>query len=187
MTEPSFKLPIVMLAGSSDARFEAEVPRFRKLLLEAFTGFTGTLISGGTEQGVAGIAGAIAARYPAIHTVGYVPAVLAAGATNDARYTEIRRTAGARFTAAEPLQAWVDILAAGIEPGAVTVLGIGGGDIAAQEYRVSLALGARVGLVEDSGPAVDALLADPRSREGVEPLPASAAAITAFLGGAPTG
>ena len=171
-----------MVAGSTDAQFEPEVPRYRELLLAAFAGFTGTLISGGTEAGVAGIVGAVAARYPAVRAVGYLPAGVAA----DGRYTEIRRTAGATFTVAEPLQAWVDVVAAGLDPTAVRVLGVGGGDIAAQEYRMSCTLGARVGLVEGSGPVVDAFFADPQWREAVHRLPPTVAAIAAFVGGAPT-
>ena len=186
MPDP-FRTPLVMVAGSTDERFEPEVPRYRDLLVDALKGFAGTLIAGGTEQGVAGIVGAVAARNPAVRAIGYVPAVLTGGATEDPRYTEIRRTRGTRFTAAEPLQAWADVLAAGIEPGAVAVLGIGGGDIAAQEYRVSLALGARVGVVAGSGGAADALTTDRRWRHVIETVPENSSAIAAFLRGSATG
>jgi SLOG in TRPM, prokaryote len=185
MAETSLRPPVVMVAGATGEGFEPQVDRYRKLLLDAFARFSGTLISGGTEQGVAGIVGALAADSMAIRAIGYVPAGVAGGASVDARYTEIRRTAGDRFTAAQPLQAWVDVIAAGIEPAAVAVLGIGGGEIAALEYRVALALGAPVGLVAGSGAAADELLAVAPAGPGAAPvrLPPDAGAIADFVGG----
>lgn len=52
------------------------------------------------------------------------------------------------------------ILDAGIAPDEVRLLGYGGGSIAAFEYRLALALGARTGVVEGSGGTADSLLAD---------------------------
>lgn len=171
--------PVVMVAGATNDEFAPEVPKYRRLLGDAFRGFSGTVISGGTAQGIAGIVGDLAATHPAVHAVGYIPAALPPGASADSRYAEVRRTSGHGFSAAEPLQAWVDVIAAGIEPAAVAVLGVGGGEIAVLEYRLAVALGARVGLIEGSGVEVDEILA---SLPGaVVKLPAAAAAIAAFI------
>jgi hypothetical protein len=61
----------------------------------------------------------------------------------------------------EPVQIWIDLLAAGLAPGEVTMLGLGGGDTAAFAFRLALILGARVYVINGTGPAVDELAADP--------------------------
>jgi hypothetical protein len=58
------------------------------------------------------------------------------------------------------LQSWIDIIDAGFEPSEIKVLGINGGKISAIEYRLALALGAAVGVVEESGREVAMLLRD---------------------------
>jgi SLOG in TRPM, prokaryote len=151
--------------------------------VDAFADFEGTVISGGTKQGVAGIVGDVAAAHPSVRAIGYAPAALPPGAATDPRYAEVRRTPGDRFTAAEPFRAWVDLLTAGIEAADVAVLGVGGGEIATIEYRIGLALGARVGLIEGSGPEVDAMLADGRWNHTLERLPGDSAAVAAFIRG----
>jgi len=55
---------------------------------------------------------------------------------------------------------WFDLLAAGIKPSDVFVIGINGGRIAAFEYRLALALGATVGIVESSGRSASEILPD---------------------------
>jgi hypothetical protein len=70
-----------------------------------------------------------------------------------------------------------------VRPADVRVLGINGGRIAALEYRVALALGAPVGILERSGRSADALLDDPvwGARPGLRRLPRDAGAIQRFL------
>ena len=156
--------PVVMVAGGTSAAAIAMTETWRPLVRAAFSRFTGTVISGGTEQGVSGLAGDAAARSEGrIRAIGYSPAQLGDGATLDAdRYAEIRRTDGSTFSPLEPLQAWADVVASGIEPGEVRLLALGGGRIARCELRVALALGATVGVVRDTGGEADVLLADPQ-------------------------
>ncbi|NQT50429.1 hypothetical protein HQ576_00165, partial [bacterium] len=79
----------------------------------------------------------------------------------DTRYDErIQVAEGDDFSPAEPLQCWIDLIAAGVDPANVRVLGVNGGNIAAFEYRLALALGATVGVIESSGRAVADLLPD---------------------------
>jgi len=58
----------------------------------------------------------------------------------------------------EPLQAWIDIIASGISPEEVKVLGINGGNIASIEYKLGLALGVKVAVIEESGREAGKLL-----------------------------
>ncbi len=178
-----FLPPVVILAGGADGEGIASIAAARALFLEAFRNFTGTLISGGTHSGIAGIVGELAAAYPAITSVGYLPRDLPGNARRDERYTRFRTTPTAAFTIAEPMQSWADLLAGGILPADVSLLGWGGGKIAAQEYRLALALGARVGLVEVSGRSAGEILSDPEwaGVHNLHRLPAEAGAIRAFI------
>jgi ppGpp synthetase/RelA/SpoT-type nucleotidyltranferase/Flp pilus assembly protein TadD len=182
--------PVVIVVGGTDPSIEPKMSAYGKLLLEAFRGFRGTVISGGTTVGISGIVGEVARRYRhAVHSLAYLPrGPLPADAVPDARYKEVRRTDGERFSPLEPLQNWIDILASGINPAEVKVLGINGGRISATEYRMALALGARVGVVEESGREATRLLADDdwALAENLIRLPADAMTLRAFIGpGAP--
>ena len=153
--------PIAVLAGSCDAAFEEQMSRYRPLLVEAFRDFRGTLISGGTAAGVSRLAGDVQDAYPGtVHAIGYTPALVPVHTQIDRRYKELRQTDGHDFDALGPLQYWTDIVAARIEPEQVKLVGIGGGEISAVEYRIALAMGARVAVIEGSGRAAAQLLAD---------------------------
>jgi hypothetical protein len=78
----------------------------------------------------------------------------------DDRYHHHLTTKGEDFSPLEPMQMWVDLVVSGIETRDVKVIGIGGGPIAAVEYRTALALGAEVAVIEGSGREVDKLLED---------------------------
>jgi hypothetical protein len=146
---------VVVLAGDTSVPV-AEL-RAGTAIASAFAEIEATILSGGTSNGVAGLAAALGTR-PLIRSVGYLPAGREEDA--DARYDEVRVTPGADFGVLEPLRAWSDLLASDIEASAVAVLGVGGGGIAAFEFRLALVLGARVGIVQGSGRAADALLED---------------------------
>lgn len=153
--------PVAILAGSCDASVEEQMRAYRPLLLEAFRDFEGTVISGGTAAGIAGLVGDVQEAYPtAIHAIGYTPELIPTHTRIDDRYRELRQTHGHDFDALGPLQYWTDIVAAGIEPEQVKLVGIGGGAISAVEYRIALALGAQVAIVEGSGRAAAQLLVD---------------------------
>jgi hypothetical protein len=68
---------------------------------------------------------------------------------------------GDTFSARQIFRYWSDVLDAGIRPQDVLLLGFGGGELSALEYRIALSLGASVGLVTGTGGAVDSLLGDP--------------------------
>lgn len=154
--------PVVIVAGGCEASVEDKMREYGGLLTEAFQGFNGTIISGGTTSGVNGIVGRIQREYgDEVRAIGYLPAELPTDTEADKRYLELRRCPDTKdLTPMEPLQYWMDIIASGIDPAQVKVLGVNGGKIAAVEYRMALAFGATVGIVEESGREAAKLLAD---------------------------
>lgn len=178
--------PVVIVAGGCDARFEQDVLAYREMVVEAFRGYSGTIVSAGTTAGVGGIVGEVQERYgEAVKTVGYLPGcdLESLGVQKDGRYAETRRTEGKDFSVLDPLQTWTDIIASGIRPDSVRVLGINGGQIAGAEYRIAVALDAAVGLLEESGREAARLLPDEewgRAQRLVE-LPAEEPILRTFL------
>jgi len=184
---PAITMPVVIVAGGAAEAIE-QVRAHGPLLLTAFEAYSGTIISGGTTEGVSGLVGDVKASHPAfVHTVGYVSRLVPADATvdrNPERYDEIRETDGEGFSPLEPLQNWIDIISSGISPGEVRLLGINGGPIAAAEYRIALALGAWVGILEGSGREAAKLLPDEDWKDvsRLVALPLDAATVRAFIG-----
>ncbi len=180
--------PVVIVAGGCDPVVEKIMWGYKDILLEAFRVFRGTIISGGTRQGISGLVGGLRKKYSAaIYTIGYLPKMVPADATVDKdplRYKEIRYTEGNGFTPLEPLQNWIDLIYSGIHPSRVKILGINGGRIASIEYRIALALGAKVALIEESGREASKLLADAdwMRSEGLIPMPVDSRTVRAFIG-----
>jgi ppGpp synthetase/RelA/SpoT-type nucleotidyltranferase len=180
--------PVVIVAGGCDPAIESMMRGYKNLLIEAFRGFKGTIISGGTKQGISGLVGDLREKYTkAIQTIGYLPRMIPADATvdkNTRRYKELRYTEGSGFTPLEPLQNWIDIIDSGINPSEVKVLGINGGRIASIEYKIALALGAKVALIEESGREASKLMTDADwiNSEGLVSLPADPQTVRAFIG-----
>jgi hypothetical protein len=179
--------PVRIVAGGCDPSIEEQMRRYRDLLLEAFKDFKGTVIGGGTRQGVSGLVGDLGEAYSGtIWTVGYLPKLIPTDRTAipDPRYQEIRTSDGSGFSPLEPLQNWIDIVAAGIDPASVRLLGINGGPIAALEYRIALALGATVGVVADSGREGAKLTRDEKwgGSQRLVLLPADGKTLRAFIG-----
>lgn len=144
---------------------------YREILIESFSKFRGTIISGGTTSGIAKIAADIGEHYSdVITTIGYIPM----NVEFDNRYSYIVTTDGHDFSMVEPLQMWRDIVLAGCKPDEVKLIGVNGGIISAGEYRLACGMGARVGLIHGSGRAVFELLSHPAWKEMVislDPIP----------------
>jgi len=151
---------VVMLAGGTDPAFDRWLADHDSSLADGFANFQGVLISGGTGQGVAGLTASLKASGERITALGYLPGRLPEDANIDRRYDELRESSGSGFSIAESLQAWGDLIASRSGPSTVKLLGLNGGEIAAAEYRVALALGATVGIVIGSGREADDLLED---------------------------
>lgn len=175
--------PVVILAGGTDPRVQERIGRYAKSIREAFAAFRGTVIGGGTSQGVSGLVGELAAAHPDIRAIGYLPREMPADATPDPRYHELRQSEGEQFSPLEPLQAWTDLVLSKLDPSDVRVVGINGGSISAAEYRIALALGARVGILADSGREAGRITADPwwGESERLVVLPDDVQSLRAFL------
>src|SRR5262249_18229098 len=124
---------VVFIAGSCDAYHDPNMQAYGELLNRAFADYRGTIISGGTKEGISGLVGKLASESEGrIRVVGYLPEALPTDGTasRDERYDqfgEIRRTDGGKgFSARQPIQNWLDLLAAGIRPRDVRLLGING-------------------------------------------------------------
>lgn len=176
------KAPVVIVAGYCGKEASAAD---RSALTEAFKGFRGTILSGGTAAGMSAVVGELQAIYSdTLHTVGYVPRELPENVELDRRYREHRRSQGIDFSPLEPLQYWADVLAAHLSAEQIRLVAIGGGQITADECQMALALGVPVAVIETGGSEVGHVLDElgwsnhPRCRG----LPMEAAALREFLG-----
>ena len=151
--------PVVIIAGYTNT---SPIKAHRRLLLEAFADFRGTIISGGTRAGVCETVGELQAAHPdTLHTVGYLPQQIPSGVELDNRYQELRHSAGTGFSPLDVLLYWRDIHAAGLIP-QTKLLALGGGRIATAECIIALAFGVPVGIVADAGGEPAKLFADPQ-------------------------
>ncbi len=191
------KGPFVIVAGGCDPMYEKEMARYAPILEDAFKDYEGVVISGGTTQGISGLVGKIAEMGKGrIYAIGHLPKDLPDDGTADSRYDELRRAEKdccgcdlsqkgdkAHFTALEPIRYWLDLLATGVDPKDVRLLGINGGRIAHLEYRFALALGAHVALLHGSGREAERFLKEwPRQEnDKLIVIPPDAKSIRAFL------
>jgi ppGpp synthetase/RelA/SpoT-type nucleotidyltranferase len=142
----------VILAGGCQPAVEPFMPAFAKLLDRAGRGLAFDLICGGTRSGVSGVAGALAATSGgAVRGIAYLPASLPRGAEEDKSGYPLRFSSPKSndFSPLEPLQAWTDLLVAGVNPATVRLLCYAPGEISRAECAIALSLGARVGVVAD--------------------------------------
>ncbi len=187
---------VAMVSGGCAASVEQEMQQYREMLREAFEGFRGIVVGGGTTAGVSGLA-ADATEGPAdeVRRIGYrpffMPPLPDEVKLHEGYEVQVTTDMGRGraephtrdFTALEPLQSWIDLIAAGVDPADVRVLVINGGPITGFEARLALALGATVGVVESSGRSASELREErrwwPASR--LIWLPPDPAAVRAFV------
>jgi ppGpp synthetase/RelA/SpoT-type nucleotidyltranferase/tetratricopeptide (TPR) repeat protein len=179
---------VLIVAGGTSAASAEEVGKQEQALFEALRGFKGLVISGGTTAGIPGMVGRITARLREAgrcdyRLLGYLPdGELPDDAQVDVAY-EIQRAGKEGLTSWQPLQSWSDLMAAGVDPESVIILGINGGDIAGFEYRLGAALGATVAVVQNTRREADTLLNDSDWSESgnLLPLCQDPASILAFV------
>jgi ppGpp synthetase/RelA/SpoT-type nucleotidyltranferase len=178
---------LVLLAGGCSPEVETAVDALRPVLLRACDGLAFTLFCGGTTSGISGLAGDLAAQSAdRIRAYGYLPGLLPRGASEDvdpSRYARRFSSSGSGFSPLEPLQAWTDIVASGVDPRRVKLVCYGGGRISRIECMLALAVGARVGVIDDPALPVDRRFADSEWQDcpNLVRLPMDAMALRAFL------
>lgn len=185
--QADIKGPVVIVAGGCDPKVATKVEGYREAIGDVFRGFEGTVICGGTTAGISGMVGDLLGDRPRVRLISYLPnpmprVINSVQITTHSMY-EIRDVAGVDFTPLGPIQGWLDILASGLRPEDVKVLGINGGVLSAAEYMMAAALGASVGLIRDSGREAFRVLDDAfwsRSRH-VIPLPNDKETIRLFI------
>jgi ppGpp synthetase/RelA/SpoT-type nucleotidyltranferase/8-oxo-dGTP pyrophosphatase MutT (NUDIX family) len=176
-----FQGPVIVVSGYCDRPPDAE---HRTIVLSAFRGFRGTLISGGTQAGISALVGELQAAYSdVLHTVGYVPQELPKEVQLDQRYSEHRRTSGTGFSPLEPLQYWKEMHQAAVPTANVKLLAIGGGPITTCECQLALSVGVPVAVIDVGDSEAGKGLADyPWSTNPLlQRLPADPGAVRRFL------
>ena len=144
---------------------ETKIENYRNFIMKMMRGFKGTIISGGTTAGIPGLVGEVKSELEKesaldFSLIAYLPRQLPVGAAKSVAYDYFYETDSDHFSVLEILNYWCDLVGNGINPADVKLVGIEGGDIAAMEYRIALSLGAKVGLVADSGRAASELFHD---------------------------
>lgn len=160
--KPGLQPQVLIVAGGAGSFPKALIGKALEYLHLALNNFKGTVISGGTTSGIPGCVGEVAARLKAdakekIKVIGYIPRNMPNDVEKDMRYARLVE-AGESFSPEQIFRYWGDILASGIKPENVKLLGFGGGKICAVEYHMALALGASVNIVMETGGAAQTLL-----------------------------
>jgi ppGpp synthetase/RelA/SpoT-type nucleotidyltranferase len=161
-----FQQPVLLVIGGADLMPRKKIQSHWRDLFEALEFFEGTVVSGGTTSGIPGVVGDVTRmlqeqKSQLYDLIAYVPKRPPSGAKTHPSYRVVRGTEGSNFSEKEVIACWVDLLLGGLEPEKIVALGFNGGRIADFEYRLALALGAHVGLLQDSGRAAAVLLTDP--------------------------
>jgi ppGpp synthetase/RelA/SpoT-type nucleotidyltranferase len=152
-----FKTPVVIIAGGASGMDKSKVDHYSQYVREIMNGFSGTIISGGTDSGIPGLAGKMKAELKGpvdFELDAYLPEKLPPDAVRSDYYDNFYETPSKRFSALDVLVCWADLICNDIKPGDVILIGIDGGRIATMEYKIALSLGAKVALVAYSGRAV---------------------------------
>lgn len=173
---------IIIVAGGCDPSVAQKINEYRSLLESAFKDFDGTIVSGGTTAGISGIVGDLSNAAGKIKKIAYLPKSLPRGDREHEAYTTFE-IPGTDYTPFGPIQVWIDLLASGLRPKAVRLIGINGGELSAFEYRLGLVLGATVGILRDSGREATRISDDPewKTSPGLVLLPTDEETVRLFL------
>ncbi len=178
--------PVIILSGGCASELRSRMKAFKPHLMRAAEDLAFFLLWGGTSAGMSGLAHAVAKRSGGrILAFGYLPrrpGLHAGKNTGSIRFIRCSRS-GPDFTPLEPLQGWTDLVAAGVDARRVKLLNYAGGKISRFECAMALALGARVGAVEDAALPKERQLNDPgwQDHDNLIRLPMDAMSVRAFL------
>jgi ppGpp synthetase/RelA/SpoT-type nucleotidyltranferase len=184
---PTFNAPVLLAAGGTDRSVEQQMAEYRPMLETAFEDFRGTVCSGGTKAGIPGIIGDLPDSPDGpIRKISYLPTINSSGLDVHPGY-EVYPSTGKVLSPLDAIQTWTDLMASGIDPVDIKLLGINGGKITAFELRLGLMLGATVGVLRDSGRASGALVIDEdwKDAPGLLLLPTDPQTVKTFVQGIP--
>jgi hypothetical protein len=152
------KAKVVIIAGSCGEIDGALFESFRNCLLFALSEFSGTVIGGGTREGVAGLVGDIRGLPGmAFQLIGYRPLGNVSAWPSHHAYDDVVFTEAEDFGMQDVERYWQDLADQGIDEAKVRMIGFGGGEIAESEYVYALHRGATVALIRNSGGAAELL------------------------------
>ena len=151
--------PVIIIAGKTNGINDEKLFEFKPIFLESFSKFSGTVISGGTKDGICGFVGLITVSNKELQSLGFLPD-LKTNSEIDKRYTKLVKTNGSEYSEREPIQYWIELLSQFDDLKDVKLLGFGGGKISLFEYRIALLLGINVGLIEDSGESASIIISE---------------------------
>ena len=157
--DPS-KDQVVFVAGGCDKKVAKKIQEYRSVFNTGFSRFSGVIFSGGTRDGVSGLAGDLKPSDGcSLIKIAYNPSQNPSWTQVHPEYT-IKKIDSKGFTALEPIYSWIDFFSKKGRPDEVKLVGVNGGKISGFEYRMALAFGAQVGILSDSGRAAHEILRD---------------------------
>jgi ppGpp synthetase/RelA/SpoT-type nucleotidyltranferase len=178
--------PVLVIAGGAGSMASDTLYRVKPLVTAALEPFSGAVIAGGTKIGIPGCVGDAAEvlkgrSKKAFSLVGYVKKKSDNDTPWHSGYDHLSKF-GEDFSPEHLLEGWWDILLSDIEPEKVTILGFGGGELSTAEYKIGVALGAKVGVVTGTGGATELMAGDPLwdKAKNLFRLPADRSTIRAF-------
>ncbi|MFH2057651.1 MAG: RyR domain-containing protein [Pseudomonadota bacterium] len=151
---------VIIVSGGCDKKVEKKIQEYRSTFNTTFAGFSGIIISGGTQDGISGLVGDLTPDVGCrITKLSYQPDHIPKWTKIHEGYLfkDIKDTG---FSALESIQAWIDLFSKGRKPHEIKLIGINGGRISGFEYRMAAAFGALVGIVSDSGRAAHEIIVD---------------------------
>lgn len=160
------QLPVLIIAGGASDMTDGKTTGYENIFRELMFDFAGTILCGGTTSGIPGLVGMIKAEQEknsrlAYELIAYLPGKLPQNAIISSAYDKIYHSDFEGFSA-QVIVSWVDLILSGVKPAEVLLIGVDGGKVAELEYRIALAMGATVGLINYSGRAVSQILQDPQ-------------------------
>lgn len=179
------RVPLFMVVGGCHEKCLDTIRDHTPLFQYAFQGYAGVLVCGGTKDGISGLVGDLNLEYSQQPTkIAYLPKYIPSDVDKHPAY-KIFCSQGTGFSPLEAILCWTDLFLAGKRPEDVTVLGVNGGNIALFEYHMSLAFGARLGVLAESGRAAHEILQDPEwcDFDRLLPLPHDRETLRIFVQG----
>lgn len=179
---------VLIVTGGAITMDDKKLKKIRPLIQTALRKFSGKVICGGTIVGVPGLVGEVSSELAAkgkklFNLIGYIPKHLPHDGPKDERYDQLVVSGQGKFTPEQLLRSWKDILDDAVNPKDVLLLGFGGGPLSALEYRLALAFGASVAVVDEVAGASKDLVKDNlwSKLANLLPLPFDSMSVHAFV------